>query len=100
MELRRRQGGGSGAGRPHISKRTLLQLALNLVGLPLPFPFSLQALAVKTLPLEVVATAKHDRRGVLSMARHSDPNSGGSSFSVLLGPAPHLDMQYSVFGWV
>ena len=66
----------------------------------LPPPPSLQALATKTLPLEVVASAKHDRRGVLSMARHSDPNSGGSSFSVLLGPAPHLDMQYSVFGEV
>lgn len=36
--------------------------------------------------------------GVLSMARGSDPNSGGSSFSVLLGDAPHLDMQYSIFG--
>jgi hypothetical protein len=30
--------------------------------------------------------------------RHSDPNSGGSSFSILLGDAPHLDGQYAVFG--
>jgi cyclophilin family peptidyl-prolyl cis-trans isomerase len=28
----------------------------------------------------------------------ADPNSGGSSFSMLLGKAPHLDNQYSVFG--
>jgi cyclophilin family peptidyl-prolyl cis-trans isomerase len=32
------------------------------------------------------------------MARGSDPNSGGSSFSILLGSAPHLDMQYTIFG--
>ena len=30
----------------------------------------------------------------------ADPNSGGSSFSILLGAAPHLDMQYTVFGEV
>ena len=30
----------------------------------------------------------------------ADPNSGGSSFSVLLGPAPHLNMAYTVFGEV
>lgn len=53
-----------------------------------------------TVPLEVRADAKHDKRGILSMARHSDPNSGGSSFSILLGAAPHLDMQYTVFGEV
>lgn len=39
-------------------------------------------------------------RGVLSMGRWSDPNSGTSSFSVLLGSAPHLDRQYTVFGRV
>ena len=32
------------------------------------------------------------------MGRHSDPDSGGSSFSILLGPAPHLDQQYTIFG--
>lgn len=36
--------------------------------------------------------------GVLSMGRHNDPNSGTSSFSFLLGSAPHLDMQYTIFG--
>lgn len=30
----------------------------------------------------------------------ADPNSGGSSFSMLLGQAPHLDKQYTIFGLV
>ncbi|KAL9680030.1 hypothetical protein QQ045_017903 [Rhodiola kirilowii] len=34
-------------------------------------------------------------RGILSMGRHDDPNSGGSSFSILLGNAPHLDGKVS-----
>eukprot|EP00892_Ulva_mutabilis_P003844 jgi/Ulvmu1/1831/UM119_0050.1 len=51
------------------------------------------------VPLEVVSGVKH-AEGVLSMARSSDPNSGGSSFSILLGDSPHLDMQYTVFGKV
>lgn len=59
-----------------------------------------QAEANKHVPLEVRKDVKHDRRGVLSMARSSDPNSGGSSFSILLGPAPHLDMEYTIFGIV
>lgn len=57
-------------------------------------------LASATVPLEVDPEVKHDRRGILSMARGEDPNSGGSSFSILLGPAPHLDMQYAIFGEV
>ncbi len=40
---------------------------------------------------------KH-RRGTLSMARFDDPNSATSSFSILLGNAPHLDGKYAVFG--
>ena len=52
----------------------------------------------KTVPLEVQKDVIHDRRGILSMGRHSDPDSGGSSFSILLGPAPHLDQQYTIFG--
>ncbi|CAI0387570.1 unnamed protein product [Linum tenue] len=39
-------------------------------------------------------------RGILSMGRYSDPNSASSSFSILLGDAPHLDGQYAVFGKV
>jgi cyclophilin family peptidyl-prolyl cis-trans isomerase len=36
--------------------------------------------------------------GVVSMGRYDDPNSGKSSFSFLLGAAPHLDMHYTIFG--
>lgn len=39
-------------------------------------------------------------KGILSMGRMADPDSGGSSFSMLLGKAPHLDHQYTVFGKV
>ncbi len=38
--------------------------------------------------------------GVLSMARTSDPHSAGSQFFIMVGAAPHLDRQYSVFGKV
>ncbi|GIL80517.1 hypothetical protein Vretimale_16050 [Volvox reticuliferus] len=55
--------------------------------------------ASKTVPLEVVPGVKH-HAGVLSMGRYDDPNSGASSFSVLLGDAPHLDMQYTAFAKV
>ncbi|CAN6675954.1 unnamed protein product [Malus baccata var. baccata] len=39
-------------------------------------------------------------RGILSMGRHEDPNSAGSSFSMLLGDSPHLDGKYAIFGKV
>lgn len=52
------------------------------------------------VPLEVHSELKHDRRGLLSMARHADPQSGGTSFSIMLNPAPHLDMEYTIFGSV
>jgi cyclophilin family peptidyl-prolyl cis-trans isomerase len=40
-------------------------------------------------------------RGVLSMAREdNDINSAATSFSILLGTAPHLDHQYTIFGRV
>ena len=39
-------------------------------------------------------------RGTLSMARYDDPDSATTSFSVLLGDAPHLDGKYAVFGRV
>ena len=38
------------------------------------------------------------KRGVLSMARSSSPNSAGSQFFVMVAPAPHLDGQYAAFG--
>ena len=40
---------------------------------------------------------KHTR-GVLSMARTSDPNSASSQFFVMHMDAPHLDRQYAAFG--
>ena len=39
----------------------------------------------------------HDR-GVLSMARSSDPNSAGSQFFICLAPVHRLDRQYTTFG--
>ena len=39
-------------------------------------------------------------RGVLSMARASDPDSADTSFFIVLGPAPHLDGKYTIFGKV
>ncbi|MBL8804545.1 MAG: peptidylprolyl isomerase [Planctomycetes bacterium] len=37
-------------------------------------------------------------RGVLSMARSSDPNSAGSQFFICHGDASFLDRQYTAFG--
>ncbi|KAJ1625879.1 cyclophilin-like domain-containing protein [Pavlovales sp. CCMP2436] len=54
------------------------------------------ALSAKTVPGEF--TDIPHVKGTLSMGRMADPDSGGSSFSMLLGKAPHLDHQYTVFG--
>lgn len=40
------------------------------------------------------------KRGVLSMARASDPNSASSQFFVVVKDSPFLDHQYSAFGEV
>ena len=42
---------------------------------------------------------KH-KRGVLSMARSSSPNSAGSQFFIMHQDAKHLDGQYAAFGKV
>ena len=39
-------------------------------------------------------------RGILSMARSSDPNSADSQFFIVFADAPHLDGQYTVWGKV
>ena len=39
-------------------------------------------------------------KGILSMARSSDPNSANSQFFICFKPAPFLDRQYTVFGKV
>lgn len=62
---------------------------------PTPSPEQLEA--IHPLAAEF-STLKH-RRGTLSMARYDDrPDSGETSFSILLGDAPHLDGKYTVFG--
>ena len=38
--------------------------------------------------------------GILSMARSTDPNSGGSQFFICAARAEHLDRNYTVFGQV
>jgi peptidyl-prolyl cis-trans isomerase B (cyclophilin B) len=38
------------------------------------------------------------QRGVLSMARSSDPDSASSQFFICLAPVPRLDHQYTTFG--
>ena len=50
------------------------------------------------LPLE--AGSKPHLTGTLSMARSSDPNSGGSQFYICLADQPSLNGQYTVFGQV
>lgn len=39
-------------------------------------------------------------RGIVSMARTDEPNSGTTHFFILVGPAPHLDRNFSAFGTV
>ena len=51
------------------------------------------------LPLEVNRAYKNER-GSLAMARTNDPHSANSQFYIVLENAPHLDMQYTVFGKV
>ncbi|MET0623577.1 MAG: peptidylprolyl isomerase [Pyrinomonadaceae bacterium] len=62
-----------------------------------PAPSPEQAAAIHALPAEF--SGLRHQRGTLSMARHDGrPDSGETSFSILLGDAPHLDGQYTVFG--
>jgi len=48
--------------------------------------------------LEAEFNEKLHERGVLSMARSTDPNSASCQFFVMHGRAPGLDRMYSVFG--
>lgn len=43
---------------------------------------------------------KSHLRGIVSMARSSDPNSAGSQFFIVTSDSPFLDRQYTVFGEV
>ena len=51
-----------------------------------------------TVPAEFNKTPH--KRGILSMARASDPNSAGSQFFICVEDTPHLDEKYTVFGEV
>jgi cyclophilin family peptidyl-prolyl cis-trans isomerase len=51
---------------------------------------------VQNIPAEF-SSIKHVR-GLISMARYDDPNSATSSFSFMLGDAPHLDGRYTIVG--
>jgi len=42
-------------------------------------------------------TIQHER-GIVSMARSTDPNSAGSQFFIVTKDSPHLDGQYTAFG--
>ncbi|MDC0449890.1 peptidylprolyl isomerase [Pelagibacteraceae bacterium] len=54
--------------------------------------------ALPNLNAEFSDTAHN--RGVLSMARSSDPNSANSQFFIVFESAPHLDRSYTAFGKV
>ena len=55
-----------------------------------------QRAIIRPIPLE--ASPVRHTRGVLSLAHGDDPNSGETSFSILLADAPHLDGKYTIFG--
>lgn len=80
-----------------VDKGFVAQVADVLGGRNLTLSPEAEAEADRTVPLEVQHGVVHTT-GVVSMGRHDDPNSGKSSFSMLLGNAPHLDMQYTIFG--
>ena len=50
--------------------------------------------------LKAEFNAKKHEKGVLSMARSSDPNSASCQFFIMHERSPHLDGQYSAFGKV
>jgi peptidylprolyl isomerase len=51
------------------------------------------------LPAEFSGTLNFDR-GVVGMARSSQPNSANSQFFIMFAPAPHLNGQYTIVGQV
>ncbi|KAK9277720.1 hypothetical protein L1049_007267 [Liquidambar formosana] len=81
-----------------VDKGFVAQVADVIGGRSVPMNDDQREEAEKTVVGEF-SDVKHVR-GILSMGRYSDPNSASSSFSILLGDAPHLDGQYAIFGRV
>ncbi len=49
-------------------------------------------------PIALEAGPLKHQRGIISLAHGDDPDSGETSFSILLADAPHLDGEFTVFG--
>ncbi|KAJ6355822.1 hypothetical protein OIU78_004034 [Salix suchowensis] len=81
-----------------VDKGFVAQVADVVGGRSAPMNEEQRKEAKKTVAGEF-SDVKHVR-GILSMGRYDDPNSAQSSFSMLLGNAPHLDGQYAIFGKV
>lgn len=54
----------------------------------------------KYIPLEVHKSLKHNKPGMLGMARKLNPDSATSQFYITLNEIPKLDAKYAVFGQV
>ncbi|HOE91123.1 MAG TPA: peptidylprolyl isomerase [Candidatus Cloacimonadota bacterium] len=53
-----------------------------------------------TIPDETSPLILHNKAGILSMAKTSQPNSAGSQYFITLASYPHLDGTYAAFGEV
>ncbi len=83
---------------PRIEKNFVMQLSSPELDRQPPLAPDQKAL-IHSLPAEF-SNLKHVR-GVISMAHdNNDNNSAKTSFSILLGPAPHLDGKYTIIGHV
>lgn len=81
-----------------VDKGFVAQVADVAGGRLAPMNEEQRAEAEKTVVGEF-SDVKHVR-AILSMGRYDDPDSAQSSFSMLLGDAPHLDGKYAIFGKV
>ncbi|KAK3421926.1 hypothetical protein EUGRSUZ_G02518 [Eucalyptus grandis] len=81
-----------------VDKGFVAQVADVANGRTAPMNDEQRTEAEKTIVGEF-SNVKHVR-GILSMGRYDDPDSAQSSFSILLGDAPHLDGKYAIFGRV
>lgn len=77
----------------------LVQVEGASTGRTAPVSSLIQEEDKKQMPLEVSEKLRHDA-GVVSLARGEDPDTGRSSFAILLNEAPHLDGNYTIFGLV